>query len=91
MFDASSLTKETEIVVFETLYREGKEIAFHTDIEDQAQTVKIIPPTPPVSDNPQTGDNSNLGLWLGLGAVAVGGLIAFGIIYWKQKRDDDDN
>ena len=90
VFDASNLTKETEIVVFETLYREGKEIAFHTDIEDQAQTVKIIPPTPPVSDNPQTGDNSNLGLWLGLGAVAAGGLIAFGIIFWKQKRDDND-
>ena len=90
VFDASNLTKETEIVVFETLYREGIEVAFHTDIEDQEQTVKIIPPTPPVSDNPQTGDNSNLGLWLGLGAVAAGGLIAFGIIYWKQKKDDDD-
>ena len=90
VFDAGSLMKETEIVVFETLYREGVEVAFHTDIEDQGQTVKIIPPTPPVSDNPQTGVNSNLGLWLGLGAVAAGGLIALCAIYWKQKKDDDD-
>lgn len=90
VFDVDHLTKETEIVVFETLYRERVEVAFHTDIEDQEQTVKIIPPKPPVSDNPQTGDNSNLGLWLGLGAVAAGGLIALGVIYWKQKKDDDN-
>lgn len=42
-FDASSLTEETEIVVFEKLYRDGIEIAAHTDIEDEGQTVKILP------------------------------------------------
>ena len=42
-FDASSLTEETEIVVFETLYRDGIEIAVHADIEDKGQTVKILP------------------------------------------------
>lgn len=31
-FDGSVITKETEIVVFETLYREGTEIAVHADI-----------------------------------------------------------
>ena len=42
-FDARELTAETEVVVFETLYRDGIEIAAHTDIEDEGQTVKILP------------------------------------------------
>ena len=42
-FDASTLLEETEIVVFETLYRDGIEIAVHADIEDEGQTVKILP------------------------------------------------
>lgn len=42
-FDARELTVETEVVVFETLYRDGIEIAAHTDIEDEGQTVKILP------------------------------------------------
>lgn len=42
-FDARELTVETEIVAFETLYRDGIEIAVHADIEDEGQTVKILP------------------------------------------------
>lgn len=42
-FDARELTDETEVVVFETLYRDGIEIAVHADIEDEGQTVKILP------------------------------------------------
>ena len=42
-FDARELTAETEVVVFETLYRDGIEIAVHADIEDADQTVKILP------------------------------------------------
>ena len=42
-FDARELTVETEVVVFETLYRDGIEIAVHADIEDKGQTVKILP------------------------------------------------
>ena len=42
-FDARELTAETEVVVFETLYRDGIEIAVHADIEDEGQTVKILP------------------------------------------------
>lgn len=42
-FDARELTAETEVVVFETLYRNGIEIAVHADIEDEGQTVKILP------------------------------------------------
>lgn len=36
-FDGSVITKETEIVVFEALYREGTEIAVHADIEDEVR------------------------------------------------------
>lgn len=42
-FDARELTAETEVVVFETLHRDGIEIAVHADIEDKGQTVKILP------------------------------------------------
>lgn len=67
--------------------RDGVEIAVHADIEDDGQTVKLIPPT---TDVPQTGDNSNLGFWIGLGAVALGGLVSVGIMAIKRKKDDDD-
>ena len=87
VFDASGLTSAAEIVVFEGLYRDDVEIAVHADIEDEGQTVKI---TPPVLDVPQTGDESNLGFWIGLGAVAVGGAVASAIILIKKKKDDDD-
>lgn len=46
-FDGSVITKETEIVAFETLYREGTEIAVHADIEDENQTVTIHPQPEP--------------------------------------------
>lgn len=87
-FDGSVITKDTEIVVFETLYREGTEIAVHADIEDEDQTVTIHPQPEP--EKPQTGDNSNLGFYIGLGSVAVGGLIAFLIIKFKKKDEDDE-
>lgn len=87
VFDASGLTAAAEIVVFESLCRDDVEIAAHADIEDDGQTVKL---TPPVPDIPQTGDNSNLGFWIGLGAVALGGIVSCAIIYFKKKKDDDD-
>ena len=87
-FDGSVITKETEIVVFETLYREGTEIAVHADIEDENQTVTIHPQPEP--EKPQTGDNSNLSFYIGLASVAVGCLIAFLIIKFKKKDEDDE-
>lgn len=87
-FDGSAITKDTEIVVFETLYRDGTEIAVHADIDDKDQTVTIHPQPEP--EKPQTGDNSNLGFYIGLVSVAVGGLIAFLIIKFKKKDEDDE-
>ena len=87
-FDGSAITKNTEVVAFETLYREGTEIAVHADIEDENQTVTIHPQPEP--EKPQTGDNSNLGFYIGLASVAVGCLIAFLIIKFKKKDEDDE-
>ena len=84
IFDASGITKETEIVVFETLYRDGVELTAHADIKDKGQTVAIEPPTPNI---PQTGDNSMTGFWIGLGAIALGGVISLFII--KKKNDEE--
>ena len=86
-FDASGITQTTELVVFETLYLDGIEIAAHADIEDEGQTVTVILPAPPV---PQTGDESNLGFWFGLGAIALGGLISVAVIYFKKKKGEDN-
>ncbi len=85
-FDAGGLTTGTKLVVFERLYRDDVEITAHADIDDEDQTVTVTPPP----EVPQTGDNSKLGLWIGLGAVAVGGAIACVIMYFK-KKDDDEN
>lgn len=87
-FDGSAITKDTEIVVFETLYRDKTEIAVHADIDDKNQTVTIHPQPEP--EKPQTGDNSNLGFWIGLGAVALGGLVSVVIIKLKKKDEDDE-
>lgn len=84
-FDASGLTKEAEIVVFEMLYREGVELAAHADIEDEGQTVTITMPAP---DVPKTGDEGSMGFWIGLIAIALGGAAATGIIFIRQKKDD---
>jgi LPXTG-motif cell wall-anchored protein len=50
-------------------------------VELEAQNERI----PVVPDNPKTGDDSNPGLWIGLAAAALGGLIAL-IIIGKKKR-----
>ncbi|MFM1539285.1 VaFE repeat-containing surface-anchored protein [Helcococcus bovis] len=51
-FDGSKL-KDTKIVVFESLSREGVELASHADIKDMEQTVLVKTPKP---ENPNTGD-----------------------------------
>lgn len=82
-FDASALGRVT-VVVFETLYQDGKEVASHTDINDEAQTVNIIPPVIPIVD---TGDSTNI--IMPILAIAVAAVISFVIL--RKKMDDDDN
>ena len=42
-----------------------------------------------IPQSPQTGDNSMPGLWIGLLAIAVGGIISTGVIFIKRKKEDD--
>ena len=58
-------------------------------IEITAVNDRITEITPPIPDIPQTGDDSNLGFWIGLSAIALGGLIAALIIGINQKKDDE--
>ena len=93
-FDGSGIAQAAEIVVFETLYQGEVKIAAHEDINDEGQTVKIVPvtpgkPTTPNPGTPQTGDRSIMGFWIGLGAIALGGLTAAVIIYTRKKKEQD--
>ncbi len=86
-FDASGITEETELVVFETLYRDGVEIAAHADIEDEGQTVTITVPKP---ETPYTGDDRKYGVWIGLGAIALGAAVSVIVLKLKSKRQEDE-
>ena len=44
MFSSLHLKQDTEVVVFETLYREDIELATHAQIDDEGQTVEIRVP-----------------------------------------------
>lgn len=86
-FEGSAIKKDTELVVFEALYRDGVEIAVHADLKDKGQTVTIVPPTP---KTPKTSDNRNLGTWIGLGGVGLGAGIAALLLKLKMKKDEDE-
>ena len=87
-FDASAIKETTELVVFETLYRDNVEIAVHADIDDEGQTVKINVPAP---KTPKTGDDRNYSFWIGLGFIAIGGAISAVILKIKAKKDEDED
>lgn len=86
-FDGSAIKKDTKLVVFETLYRNGVELTAHADLKDKGQTVTIVPPTP---KTPKTSDNRNLGTWIGLGGVGLGAGIAALLLKLKMKKDEDE-
>lgn len=89
-FDGKGINRKTDIVVFEALYCDGEELAVHADIEDTEQTVMLTVPPAPYIPAPKTGDSSKLGFWIGLAAVALGGVISAGIIRIKSRKDDDE-
>ena len=89
-FDGKGIKCQTDIVVFEALYCDGEELAVHADIEDAEQTVTLTVPPAPYIPAPKTGDNSKLCFWIGLAAVALGGVISAGIIRIKSRKDDEE-
>ena len=84
------ITKDIELVVFESLCRNDTLITEHANINDTDQTVIIRPVLVPPPDVPKTGDNTPVSLWIGLGAVALGAVIAFLFVKFRKKDEDDD-
>ena len=86
-FDGSAIKKDTELVVFETLYRNGVELTTHADINDDGQTVTVKPYIP---HNPKTSDERNIGTWIGLGGVGLGAAVAILVLKLKMRKDEDE-
>ena len=86
-FDSSKIKKETDIVVFESLYRDGVEIATHTDIKDEGQTITVEMPK---VKTPKTGDDKNYGTWIGLALVGIVGVVTGVIFKIKSKKEEED-
>lgn len=87
-FDARGITQTTELVVFETLYLDGAEIAAHADIEDEGQTVTITVPEPEI---PNTGDTSNrrtLATVMGVSALGISALTYYLLKKKKSNKED---
>lgn len=86
-FDSSEIKKETDIVVFESLYRDGVEIATHADIKDEGQTITVEMPK---VKTPKTGDDKNYGTWIGLALVGIVGVVTGVIFKIKSKKEEED-
>lgn len=65
-----------------------KEYVF--EITEDGQIIKAEMKNELIPTGPQTGDNSNTGFWIGLLAIAIGGIVSTGIIYIRKKKDDDE-
>lgn len=80
-FDGSAIKKDTELVAFETLYRDGVELTAHADIDDKGQTVAIKVPE---FENPKTGEERNINRVLGIAGASLVGIA--GCVYFFIKR-----
>lgn len=80
-FDGSAIKKDTELVLFETLYRDGVELTAHADINDDGQTVTVKVPE---LENPKTGDERNINKILGVAGASLVGIA--GCVYFFIKR-----
>jgi hypothetical protein len=90
-----------ETVAFESLQKDGKEVAVHADIDDEGQTVKLVPPSEeqppskggtPATGLPKTGDKLPwVAILCAIGAAGCGA----GIIALSKRRkalgDADDD
>lgn len=102
--DASSIEGK-KLVVFEKLYYKDSEteVANHEDIDDEGQTVNVdkkpekekepekeVPPADNTPyDNPKTGDDSNVGMWIVLLILAGAGITAVKISSRKKEIENE--
>ena len=70
---------------------DSKPYSFEITEDGQIVKAEMTNEKQPTPDTPQTGDDSNMGVLIGIGAVAVGGLIAFLIVKFKKRDEDDDD
>lgn len=65
---------------------------YEFEIKENGQIIKaeMTNKKQPEPDKPQTGDSSNIGFYIGLGAFAIGGLVSFVIIRFRKKDEDED-
>ncbi|MBQ6380240.1 MAG: VaFE repeat-containing surface-anchored protein [Clostridia bacterium] len=92
--DSSYLTEDTEIVVFETLYKDGTEIASHCDLKDKEQTVKITMPKPKQTTKvPDTGDNLDKRTIYTMAAASALAIlvIVYNLLRKRKKSDKEDD
>ena len=85
-FDGSAIKKDTMLVVFETLYRDGVELTAHADINDDGQTVTI---NVPELENPKTGDERNINKILGIAGASLVGIAGCVYFFIKRKKKGD--
>ena len=86
-FDASGITQTTELVVFETLYLDGVEIAAHADISDENQTITLTIPV----ETPNTGDASNRRTLATIMSVSAFGIAALAYYLLKKKKSNKED
>ena len=65
-----------EIVVLEKLYQGDTLLAYHTDANDEAQTVYVPELPRPKKDAPSTGDRNNTVLWMGITLICLLAIMA---------------
>lgn len=89
-FDASALEGK-EVVAFETLYKDGIEVAAHTDINDEAQTVRFVAP-PEGTTYDKTGNPFSGYGWVAalLAAAAVAGAGYAGKQYLSARKEQGE-
>lgn len=86
-FDARGITQTTELVVFETLYLDGVEIAAHADISDENQTITLTIPV----ETPNTGDASNRRTLATIMSVSAFGIAALAYYLLKKKKSNKED
>ena len=86
-FDGSAIKKDTELVVFETLYRDGVELIAHADINDDGQTVTVKVPE---LENPKTGDERNKKALASVMSVSALGAVSLAYYLLKKKKNNKE-
>ena len=86
-FEGSAIKKDTELVVFEALYRDGVELTTHADIDDKGQTVTIKVPE---LENPKTGDERNKKALASVMSVSALGAVSLAYYLLKKKKNNKE-